>query len=191
MTSQNDFLKKLIKVLNDCSIPYMLSGSFGSSFHGQPRATNDADIIIAPVEEQLISFVKSLGDDYYVNPDAARDAFRNNSMFNVIDIQSSWKADFIIRKDRAFSREEFRRRRNVKLMGLDICMVSPEDVILSKLEWAKNSESDQQFRDALGVAVVQWDHLDKDYLLKWAKELQVDGLLKQLLDQAKKLTDSK
>ena len=191
MTSQNDFLKKLIKVLNDCSIPYMLSGSFGSSFHGQPRATNDADIIIAPVEEQLISFVKSLGDDYYVNPDAARDAFRNNSMFNVIDIQSSWKADFIIRKDRAFSREEFRRRRNVKLMELDICMVSPEDMILSKLEWAKNSESDQQFRDALGVAVVQWDHLDKDYLLKWAKELQVDGLLKQLLDQAKKLTDSK
>lgn len=191
MTSQNDFLKKLIKVLNDCSIPYMLSGSFGSSFHGQPRATNDADIIIAPVEEQLMSFVKSLGDDYYVNPDAARDAFRNNSMFNVIDIQNSWKADFIIRKDRAFSREEFRRRRNVKLMGLDICVISPEDVILSKLEWAKNSESDQQFRDALGVAIVQWDHLDKDYLLKWAKELQVDSLLKQLLGQAEKLTDSK
>lgn len=191
MTSQNDFLKKLIKVLNDCSIPYMLSGSFGSSFHGQPRATNDADIIIAPVEEQLMSFVKSLGDDYYVNPDAASDAFRNNSMFNVIDIQNSWKADFIIRKDRAFSREEFRRRRNVKLMGLDICVISPEDVILSKLEWAKNSESDQQFRDALGVAIVQWDHLDKDYLLKWAKELQVDSLLKQLLGQAEKLTDSK
>ena len=191
MTSQNDFLKKLIKVLNDCSIPYMLSGSFGSSFHGQPRATNDADIIIAPVEEQLMSFVKSLGDDYYVNPDAARDAFRNNSMFNVIDIQNSWKADFIMRKDRAFSREEFRRRRNVKLMGLDICVISPEDVILSKLEWAKNSESDQQFRDALGVAIVQWDHLDKDYLLKWAKELQVDSLLKQLLGQAEKLTDSK
>jgi len=191
MTSQNDFLKKLIKVLNDCSIPYMLSGSFGSSFHGQPRATNDADIIIAPVEEQLLSFVKSLGDDYYVNPDAARDAFRNNSMFNVIDIQNSWKADFIMRKDRAFSREEFRRRRNVKLMGLDICVISPEDVILSKLEWAKNSESDQQFRDALGVAIVQWDHLDKDYLLKWAKELQVDSLLKQLLGQAEKLTDSK
>ncbi len=75
MTSQEDFLGKLIKKLNEQNIPYMLSGSVSSSLHGQPRATNDADIIIAPAEEQLIAFVKSLGDDYYVSHDAACDAF--------------------------------------------------------------------------------------------------------------------
>jgi len=104
MTSQEDFLEKIIEKLNEQNIPYMLSGSISSSLHGQPRATNDADIIIAPAEKQLIAFVKSLGGDYYVNPDAARDALKNNSVFNVIDIQNSWKADFIIRKNRPFSR---------------------------------------------------------------------------------------
>jgi hypothetical protein len=68
--------------------------------------------------------------------------------------------------------------------------VSPEDVILSKLEWAKNSESAQQFRDALGVATVQYDRLDRDYLHKWAKELQLEGSLEQLLKQAKEQLNS-
>jgi hypothetical protein len=70
-------------------------------------------------------------------------------------------------------------------MGLDVWVVSPEDVILSKLEWAKNSESGQQYRDALGVATVQYDHLDRDYLYKWAKELQVESSLERLLKYAK------
>jgi len=191
MTSQENFLEKLIKKLNEQNIPYMLSGSVSSSLHGQPRATNDADIIIAPAEEQLIAFVKSLGDDYYVSHDAAREALKSNSMFNVVDIRNSWKADFIIRKDRPFSREEFQRRRKADIMGLDVWVVSPEDVILSKLEWAKNSESNQQFRDALGVATVQYDCLDRDYLYKWAKELQVESSLEQLLEKAQKLLDSK
>ena len=190
MTSQNDFLKKLVKALDNCSIPYMLSGSFSSSFYGQPRATQDADIIIATTEEQLIAFVKSLGDDYYVSDDTTREALKNNSMFNVIDIQNSWKADFIIRKNRPFSIEEFTRRRKANIMGLDVWIVSPEDIILSKLEWAKNSESGQQFLDALGVAIVQNDRLDRDYLYKWAKELQVESSLERLLKQAKKQLNS-
>ncbi len=190
MTSQENFLEKLIKKLNEQNIPYMLSGSVSSSLHGQPRATNDADIVIAPAEEQLIAFVKSLSDDYYVNPDAAREALKSNSMFNVVDIRNSWKADFIICKDRLFSREEFRRRRKADIMGLDVWVVSPEDVILSKLEWAKNSESGQQYRDALGVATVQYDCLDRDYLYKWAKELQLEGSLEQLLKQAKEQLNS-
>ncbi len=177
MTGPESSLQILIEKLNQHGIEYMLSGSYSSSLHGRPRATNDADIIIAPSEEQLIAFVKSLGDDYYVNPDAARDAFKNSSMFNVIDIRNSFKADFIIRKDRPFSREEFQRRRKSNIMDLDVWVVSPEDVILSKLEWARKSESSQQFQDALGVAVVQYDCLDRDYLYKWAKELQVESSL--------------
>ncbi len=190
MTSQEDFLGRLIKKLDEQNIPYMLSGSVSSSLHGQPRATNDADIVIAPAEEQLVAFLKSLGDDYYVNPDAARDAFKSNLVFNVIDIQNSWKADLIIRKNRPFSREEFQRRQKANIMGLDAWVVSPEDVILSKLEWAKNTKSSQQLQDALGVATVQYDHLDRDYLHKWAKELQVESSLEELLKQAKEQLSS-
>ena len=190
MTGQEDFLKKLVAALNDAGIGYMFSGSLGSSIHGQPRATNDADIVIAPNETQLYTFVQSLGKDYYVSLDAVRNALKHNSMFNIIDIRDSWKADFIICKKRIFSSEEFQRRQKVKMMGLDVWVVSPEDAILSKLEWAKNTASRQQFQDALGVVITQGDRLDRDYLHKWAKELQVESSLEQLLKQAKKLTDS-
>jgi hypothetical protein len=187
MTSQDDFLKKLIKVLGDCSIPYMISGSFGSSYHGRPRATKDIDIVIAPTEQLLFRFVESLGEDYYVSIEGVRDAFDNNSMFNIIDNLSGWKADFILRKARAFSRQEFERKGIAEIGGLNVWVTSPEDIILSKLEWSKDSQSERQFGDALGVAVVQWDRLDVDYLRKWAKELQVGDSLEQLLEQAGRL----
>lgn len=191
MKSQEDFLEKLIEKLNEQNIPYMLSGSVSSSFHGQPRATRDVDIVIAPTEKQLLDFVNSLREDYYVSLEAVRQALAHKSTFNVIDNQSSWKVDFIIRKDRPFSHQEFRRRCTVKIKGIDAWATSPEDTILSKLEWAKDSHSEQQFRDALGVAVVQWDRLDMDYLYKWANQLQVESSLKQMLEQAKKLLESK
>jgi len=168
----------------------MLSGSIGSSFHGQPRATNDVDIVIAPTETQLYSFLQSLGKDYYVSIESARDALKRQSAFNVIDMQAGWKADFIIRRQRPFSKEEFQRRQKVSIMGLDTWIVSAEDVILIKLEWAKNSKSDRQLEDALNVAIVQFDRLDGDYLHKWAKELQVESSLKQLLEQAKNRMNS-
>lgn len=191
MTSQDDFLKKLINVLGDCSIPYMVSGSFGSSFHGRPRATRDVDIVIAPIEEQLLRFIESLGEDYYVSLSAVREAMANRSMFNVIDIQSGWKADFMICKDRLFSQIEFERKCIADIKGLGIWVASPEDTILSKLEWAKESRSEQQFHDALGVAVVQWGQIDTDYLIKWAKDLGIEKSLGQLLQQAEELSEPK
>lgn len=189
MTSQDDFLRNLIKILSDFSIPYMISGSFGSSYHGRPRATKDIDIVINPTEVQLMEFVKSLGEDYYVSLDAVQDAFVNNSMFNIIDSISGWKVDFILRKARAFSRQEFERKGITDIGGLDVWVTSPEDIILSKLEWSKDSYSEQQFGDALGVAVVQWGRLDVNYLKKWADELQVKDSLELLLERAGRLVN--
>lgn len=178
--SQKNFLQRIIIKLESAGIPYMISGSFGSSFYGKPRATNDIDLVISPTKKQLDNFIQSLGDDYYVSQEAASDAFLRRSMFNVIDIETGWKADLIILKNRPFSLEEFNRRRKSAVAGVTVDAVSPEDAILSKLEWAKISESDRQFQDALGVAVVQWNSLDKEYLRKWAQELEVEDLLERL-----------
>jgi len=187
MKGQAQFLQKLIDLLEAAGIAYAVCGSLGSSLHGQPRATNDADIIIAPAEQQLISFVKSLGDDYYVNPDAARDAFRNNSMFNVIDSELGWKADLIFRKDNPYHLAEFNRRMKARVMGIDLWILSPEDVILSKLNWARNSESNLQYGDVLGVIKLQWDKLDWEYLRHWAKELGVEETLEKVIEETRKL----
>lgn len=190
MTEQGGFLKIIIDALEKAQIPYMVSGSVGSSFHGQPRATNDVDIVIAPTEAQLETLARSLGTECYISLGAARAALGDNSMFNIIDGEGGWKADFVIRKTRAFSTEEFDRRRRGNVMGLDVWIVSPEDAILSKLEWSQGRLDSVQFRDALGVAVVQWCHLDQAYLDKWAKQLQLESLLCQLLEQAQKLADT-
>ena len=192
MTSQKEFLQKLIEALSNSNIPYMLSGSICSSFHGQPRATNDADIVIDPTQDQLIHFIKSLGKDYYVSQQAALHALQDSLMFNVIDMQMGWKADFIVRKKRTYSEVEFSRRIRKAVMGIELCILSPEDSILSKLEWSRAKESQVQLKDALGVLVVQWNDLNFDYLRKWAKELNVEDSLEQLMKEAEKLKrDSK
>ncbi|MCX5635855.1 MAG: hypothetical protein NTW55_08460 [Planctomycetota bacterium] len=191
MNTQQEFLKKTIEALKGAGIQYMISGSIGSSFYGWPRATKDADIVIVATDKQLCDFAKSLGEDYYFSLEAARDALKHNSMFNVIDIQASWKADLIIRKNRPFSREEFQRRQKVKMYGTDVWVLSPEDAILSKLEWSKDIESKQQFQDALGIAIVHMEQLDMDYLNKWAKELGIESSLQKLLKASKKSKNGK
>lgn len=187
MISQKEFLRRLAKRLDDSNIPYMLSGSMCSSFHGQPRATNDADIVIDPTKARLVHFLNSLGQNYYASKEAALEALKNNSMFNIIDTQAGWKADIIIRKNRAYSKQEFARRTNELVMGINLWILSPEDSILSKLEWSKGRESQIQFNDALGVLNVQWDRLDFDYLKKWAKELKIEDSLEHLLKEIRKL----
>jgi hypothetical protein len=187
MSTQTEFLQRLISLMEEAGIPYMIAGSLGSSFHGEPRTTNDVDLIIDPDKKQLDSFIRSLGDDYYINPETAQDAFNRGLMFNVIDNHTGWKAGLIIRKKRPFSIGEFQRRRQVSINGLDIWMLSPEDVILSKLEWSRGQQPGRQFRDAVGVAIVKWDNLNWEYMKKWACELQVDDLLKQLIEKAAEL----
>lgn len=191
MRERKAFLGKLVDSFNRAGIQYMLSGSTGSSFHGRPRATNDIDIVVAPTRSQLEGLLLSLEPDFYVSADAARDALSRRASFNVIDVKMAWKADIIIRRNRPFSAAEFGRRRKVNILGLEVWIVSAEDAIISKLEWARDSDSERQLGDALGVLTVQYDNLDHDYLRKWAKELKVQDLLERLLAQVKSDTNRK
>lgn len=186
MKSQADLLKRVIDALDAVGIEYMVAGSIASSLHGHPRATNDLDIVVSPSEEQLARFAASLGQDYYISEEAAKAALEQKSMFNLIDNTTGWKVDLVIRKERAFSKEEFDRRRKAVVMGLDVFVASPEDVILSKLEWAGSGDSHQQLRDALGVVEVQGENLDRDYLEKWAVVLDVVELLESILQEGQK-----
>jgi hypothetical protein len=178
----------VVEKLDQADIPYMISGSVASSFHGQPRTTMDVDLVIDPTAAQLKTFVASLGEDFYVSAQAAKAAIRNRTAFNVVHRRSGWKADLLVRRDRPYSIEEFNRRRPARLFGADLIVVSPEDSILSKLEWAQKSGSERQFRDAVGVAMIQQAHIDTGYLEKWARDLGIDALLHRLLAEVKRLS---
>ncbi len=168
-------LHRFARLLGQAGIPYMLTGSFASGFHGAPRATQDIDIVIAPDGRSLNRFLSSLGEDkYYVSREAARDAYERESLFNVVDYASGWKIDFICRKARPFSHEEFARRAQHRLAEKMVFVASAEDVVLSKLEWAKVSASDRQLEDVAGILRIQGDKLDRSYLARWIEELGLE-----------------
>ena len=170
--SVRELLARLSNILTKAGIEYMLTGSYASSLHGTPRATQDLDLVVAPSRTQLSALLNLLPDtDYYVSPDAAFDALASRSQFNVIDFATGWKIDFIIVKDREFSRQEFQRRKVQELDGLAFSVASAEDVLVAKLEWAKLGESDRQIEDAAGILRVQGTELDAAYVERWVKDL--------------------
>lgn len=173
-------LQRIAAELNRAGIPFMLTGSFASVFYGSPRSTQDIDLVIAVNAAQIRTFLETLpSDEYYVEVDAALEALKRESMFNIIDLKTSWKIDMIIRKSRAFSQEEFSRRRLSNVEGVSLHVASAEDVILAKLEWAKLGASQRQIDDAAGILKLRGDSLDRPYLDKWVREL---GLTKEWND---------
>lgn len=186
---QREFLEAITYKLDEAKINYAVCGSLVSSFFGEPRATNDVDIIIECSIKQLRQFIALFSDDYYADLEMAEDTFRNKSMFNIIDLKSGWKVDFIFLKEDEYSHESFSRRQDSNLLGSNVKILTPEDAILSKLIWSTMGQSERQFRDALGVTVVQWKKLDQNYLNKWAKKLNVEDLLDKILREAKNLQE--
>ena len=192
MISQREFISRLIAHLSESKIRYMLCGSVASSFHGEPRTTKDIDLVIDCDRHQLQGFLQRAdGDGWYASDTAAEEAIEQRTMFNIIDPDSGWKADLIVRKDRAFSLCEFERRQSAPVFGGEygtVVLTTPEDTILSKLEWSLDSDSERQYRDALHVAIVGRETIERDYLRRWARELGVGELLDKLLAEADEQT---
>jgi len=168
--------QRITAALERAGIRYMVTGSFASAHYGSPRSTQDIDLVIEATPAQLESFVGELpATEYYVELDAAQRAHQEQSLFNAIDLAAGWKIDFIIRKSRAFSQEEFRRRQQVSLHGVSLYMATAEDSIISKLEWAKLGQSQRQVQDVSAILRVQWNDLDHAYLEKWIDWLELQN----------------
>jgi len=182
MNEQSDFLKRLTAKLAEAGIPFMVVGSVAASYHGHPRSTLDLDVVVDADEETLCHFARSLGEGYYVSEEAIREAVSSRTTFNIIDEASGYKADLIVRKERPFSRTEFARRMRIGTLETTLEIATPEDVILSKLEWSKLGTSERHWTDALQVARTQGRNLDLAYIEKWACELGVADLWKCIRD---------
>ncbi|MGH3451883.1 MAG: hypothetical protein ACRDQW_14430 [Haloechinothrix sp.] len=175
-------LRRVVSALDDADLPYMLVGSFASTLHGAPRTTQDIDLVIDPTHESLSRFVAALDlSTVYVGPDP-HEALDRRDQFNVVDTSSGWKIDLVIRKDRAFGRNEFARRMKTNLLGMSVWVATAEDTVLSKLEWAAMSGSDRQADDAATVLAVRGEAIDDEYLDRWAAVLGVG----EQLDRARR-----
>lgn len=172
--SLEGLLRTVTESLTAVSIPFMLAGSVAAAVHGAARATMDIDLVIDPDSETLAAFVARIdAAGLYVSADAASEALATRTMFNVVDPETGWKADLIVRRNRAFSETEFARREAVDVAGVPISVATLEDVILSKLEWARLGGSARQIEDVQGLLRVSGDALDVAYLGRWIDDLDV------------------
>ncbi len=182
-------LEKLTDVFDALKIAYVIGGSLASSVYGSVRFTQDADITVEPFGASAEKLFESLKDDFYISREAMYQALRERSSFNVIHFATAFKIDIFVRLDTEFHRQMLSRSRKLRLgeSKKAVSFVSPEDIILLKLDWFRQtgSKSERQWSDVKGVLGAQADLLDYEYLHKWSVKLGVDELLQQAREEKK------
>ncbi|NGX27342.1 MAG: hypothetical protein K940chlam6_01276 [Chlamydiae bacterium] len=178
MPVEIDVLKLVCHRLEQADIPYMLTGSLAANFYVVPRMTRDIDIIIEIQKFDVDRLFQIFQEDFYIDKDSIYEAIEYQGMFNIIHNNSVLKIDFIIRKDISYRDTEFKRRHRVQFENSPIWIVAPEDLILSKLFWAKDSLSDMQLKDVKNLLSLK--NLDKAYIDKWVQKLNLEHIYERV-----------
>lgn len=169
MKNEIDVLRDLASKFTQGHIEYMLTGSLAMNYYAQPRMTRDIDVVVALDSKDAVDAIIGLfSPDYYVAREAIVRAVAHDSVFNLIHQETVIKVDCIIRKKSNYRRLEFERRRAITIQDFTVWIVSKEDLIISKLAWARDSRSELQFRDVKNLLATAYDAA---YLEKWTREL--------------------
>lgn len=167
-----EFFQKVIDILDKENIQYMLSGSLAMGIYVVPRATRDFDFVIKLLKDDVPAFAANFKTGFYCNEESIFDAIKHHSMFNIIDHESGFKADFVILKNEDYRKTEFERRKKFEYFGKEVFVVSVEDLILSKLIWIQDFPSVMQKNDL--EQLLDLVNLDLTYINFWAKSLKLN-----------------
>ncbi len=179
MSEELGVLKAVTGRLDAAGIPYMVTGSIAVNFYALPRMTRDIDLVVELAEWDIDRIVVLFQQDFHVDRELVEHAVRGHTMFNMIQHALVMKVDMIVRKESEYRREEFARKRRVSVEGHEFYIVAPEDLILSKLDWAKDTHSEVQLTDVRNLLqTVQG--LDTRYLREWADRVGVGTLLTEV-----------
>jgi hypothetical protein len=181
---------KVTDVFERLGVSYLIGGSLASALYGMVRTTQDSDIVAEMRAEHLQPFVAALQDEFYVDDEMIAESIQRHSSFNIIHRETMFKVDVFIPRPRPFLESQLARaQRQIFTFETEVSakFASPEDTILSKLEWYRmgGEVSDRQWRDILGVLKTRAGELDLAYLQKWAGELKVSDLLDRALKESR------
>ena len=172
-------LSDVVSRLESAGFDYMLTGSLAMNYYAEPRMTRDIDIVVALAGTDSGKIIEIFQDAYYLSPDAVIDAVRDRNMFNLVHYESVVKVDLIVRKESKYRRLEFDRRQPIHVGELVTWIVSKEDLILSKLSWAQDSQSELQLNDVRNLLATK---PDLDYLRNWSSQLGLDLMFQECLN---------
>jgi len=167
-----DFFKKIIEYFNSYHIPYMLSGSIAMGIYVLPRSTKDIDFVVNLRPHDVAGLVEYFNGAYYISKDAVADAVNRQSIFNIIDHASGFKADFVVLKNEEYRLTEFERKRKMDFYGTQIYVVSPEDLLISKLVWVQGWQAAIQMEDIKSLALLP--DLANDYIRHWITAMKLN-----------------
>lgn len=179
MSEELDVLLDVAARLTRAGIPYMLTGSTATNFYATPRMTRDIDIVVEIAGNESDRLTQLFENDFYVDRGTVHEAVSRRTMFNLIHQASVIKVDFVVRKDTDYRRMEFSRRRSIDVEGQALSIVAPEDLIISKLEWAKESRSELQLGDVRNL-LAAIKGLDRTYMEGWIERLGLSELYRGL-----------
>jgi hypothetical protein len=165
------FFEKTIDFFHENGIQYMLSGSLAMSVYVLPRSTRDFDFVVHLREENIPALLAYFAEGYYCDADAVKEAVQKKGMFNIIDHASGYKSDFVVLKNTPFRQTEFNRRMKADFFGKTVFIVSPEDLVLSKLIWIQDYQSAVQMEDIKTLAAME--QIDRIYINDWIINLNL------------------
>lgn len=176
MTEELETLKKVVDKLDEGKFNYFLTGSMAMSFYSVPRMTRDSDIVIQLYGNQIDSFVKLFEPEFYTDRIMIEDSLKNQMMFNIFDKKTFFKIDFIFKSNETFENVKFDRKSKLKINGLEVYVISIEDLIISKFMWAKNSHSEMQLNDIRELMKIGYN---ENYLKEWISKLDLNEIYKK------------
>ena len=179
MSDELEALKTVARRLGEAGIGYMMTRSMAVNYYAVPRMTRDIDLVVELSVGDADRILDLFGDDFYLDGDAVRRAIERRESFNVIETSRVVKVDFVVRKDTEYRRTEFARKKRILLEGQALFIVAPEDLIISKLDWARDTRSETQLRDVRNVLAAVPD-LDRAYLAHWIARLGLEPLYRDV-----------
>ena len=185
---QSELLGYLVRCLEKLDIPYFITGAVASIAYGEPRLTNDIDIV-AEINDGHITKLKECfpEEEYYLDSDAARKAIKQRHQFNIIHPASGLKMDVMISKGDSFDRSRFARIKRLRpLEDTEANFASPEDVIIKKMEYYKEGSSDKHIRDIMGMLKISGEMIDQEYISLWAKRLSLEDIWRAIQERISK-----
>jgi hypothetical protein len=183
-----DLLKYLIMAFDKIGIRYFLTGSIASMFYGEPRFTNDIDVVADVKREHIPLLIESFpSDKFYISEEAIMDAILHKYQFNIIHPASGLKVDVVIAKDDDYDKGRFNRLKKVSLAKeASAKMAAPEDVIIMKMRYYKEGGSEKHLRDIASMVKISGDEIDRDYIEYWTERFNLWDIWKAILDRIDK-----
>jgi hypothetical protein len=175
---------KLHPIFEELGISYYITGGVAAISYGEPRTTQDLDLVMAISLDVIDRLSDALTEAGFYVPGI--DDVKSGRMrtLQIIEMESISRADLVVAGTDEFERLKFARRRVIEFEGTALYFASPEDVILNKLRWRQRSGSEKQWRDVLGVLKVQAENLDYGYMRELAEQLGLVDALNQAVTES-------